>query len=233
MTERPRVHVASRSTYGQIWRSFRERYPEIRVLSTWIDESGPGETDDMADLWTRCIDEARAADYLIALHIEGDTWKGAFVQIGAALASGAEVILVGYPPGSWVAHPNVRRAYSLDAAAKVIMEEVGRAQATGGPLEFEIPSVSPEAMEMLLGGPPLPASVYVQMAHRRPGAAGLTATQGHLRRRARPRPAWAWALSSRRPCWARSVLVHTHLPCAAVELHAEGVGFTAKALTGG
>lgn len=109
--ERVLVYVASKSTHGPDWQILRGLWkgdhPRVRVVSTWIDESGEGETADMGDLWSRCIDEASSADLVLAYHEAGEEWKGAFVEIGAALAAGADVIVVGDPPGSWKNHPRV------------------------------------------------------------------------------------------------------------------------------
>jgi nucleoside 2-deoxyribosyltransferase len=83
------------------------------ISSTWIDD---GDDADPADLWRRCIAEASSADAVIAFHREGDVWKGAFVEIGAALAHGVPVFVVGDPPGSWAEHPLVTRCRSIGHA---------------------------------------------------------------------------------------------------------------------
>jgi len=110
-----RVYVASKATHAEMWRTWRAVMAEhgITVVSTWIDED---ETGSMADLWTRCIDEAADADVLIAWYSPGEEWKGAFIEIGAALAGGADVYVCGNPPGSWKNHPNVTMAENPDDA---------------------------------------------------------------------------------------------------------------------
>lgn len=110
--ERVLVYVASKSVHGPAWRMWRDIWrrelPHVRIVSTWIDESGEGEPDDMADLWTRSINEASSAHLVIAYHGPGEEWKGAFLEIGAALAHGADVLVLGDPPGSWKNHPRVQ-----------------------------------------------------------------------------------------------------------------------------
>ena len=103
------VYVASKSHHGALWRQYRESWRDVgvNVISTWIDESGPGQTSDVSDLWLRCIAEASACDFLVALHVEGEQWKGAYIEIGAALASGKPVFVVGHHLGSWMNHPLV------------------------------------------------------------------------------------------------------------------------------
>lgn len=113
-----RVYIASKSEHGPNWRDYRDALLDagVWVTSTWIDESGPGESADMTDLWVRCVREAASCDLLIAVHHIGETWKGAFVEIGAALAHGHPVYVLGNPPGSWVEHPLVAFAKSIEHA---------------------------------------------------------------------------------------------------------------------
>lgn len=113
----PSVYVASKSKYGPLWRELRDAWEgHAIIVSSWIDESGEGETSDHADLWTRCIGEARSADLLIACYEEGDIWKGAYIEIGAALACQKPVYLCGRPPGSFIHHPLVTLASDPDDA---------------------------------------------------------------------------------------------------------------------
>jgi hypothetical protein len=90
------------------------------LVSTWLDEWGPGESPSMRDLWIRNVREAAAADALVLYHEAGDVLKGAFVEVGAALACDVPVFVVGDPPGSWVAHPSVHRCPSLNEALRQI-----------------------------------------------------------------------------------------------------------------
>lgn len=105
------IYVASKSELGPMWADKRDRrgFP---IISTWIDECGEGETEDLADLWLRCITEASTCDALVAYHRPGDVWKGAFIEIGAALAGDIPVFVAGDPPGSWVNHRCVTRVLS-------------------------------------------------------------------------------------------------------------------------
>lgn len=125
MSERiVRVYTASQTKHAELWRSVRRQCeddaPQIKLTATWIDEAGPGETASMEFLWVGCIAQASLADWLIAFHAPGDEWKGAFVEIGAALAHSVPVLLVGNPPGSWVEHPYVVRKDSIADAIRWI-----------------------------------------------------------------------------------------------------------------
>ena len=110
----PTIYLASKSIHAPMWKQWRDQ--GYNIISTWIDEAGDGESESMEDLWMRCIDESSRADYLIAYHEPGEIWKGAFVEIGAALASGKPVVVVGEPPGSWIDHPNVTVVSSVETA---------------------------------------------------------------------------------------------------------------------
>lgn len=116
------VYVASKAKHGPMWIALKSEFSSLGLMinSTWINESGTGQSGSLPDLWMRCISEARKADALIAYHEDGDQWKGAFVEIGAALAHAVPVFVVGNPPGSWVNHPWVYRASSIMDAARRI-----------------------------------------------------------------------------------------------------------------
>lgn len=86
------IYVASRSRHASMWLRFRAKgYP---ILSTWIDEAGPGETLDWMDLWRRCVRESHEADVLILYAESGEVLRGALVEMGSALAGGRVVICV-------------------------------------------------------------------------------------------------------------------------------------------
>lgn len=117
-----RVYVASRTRYGERWRATREQLKDdgIVVTSTWIDECEAGQSQDLSDLWRRCITEATEADFLI-LYAEDIVLKGALVEMGAALSHGVPVLLVAsedvdFSHVSAFAHPLVKRFYTMDAA---------------------------------------------------------------------------------------------------------------------
>ena len=88
------IYIASKTQHAHRWRYLRDTisYP---VISTWIDEAGGGETGDWGDLWDRCISEAASAAALIVYREEDETLKGAWVEVGAALAAGVPVFAVG------------------------------------------------------------------------------------------------------------------------------------------
>lgn len=110
------TYIASKTRHAEKWRKLRAEGWDI--AATWIDEAGPGETADFADLWRRCVMEACLADLLIVYAEPEDMLKGALVEVGAALGRGVPVVVVGDCPqfASWLHHPLVRRCESVEAA---------------------------------------------------------------------------------------------------------------------
>lgn len=111
---RPAVYVASKTKHAHEWKTKRSNgYP---IISTWIDESGVGETLDWPDLWSRCIAEASNCSALVLVCREGDVLKGAWAEAGAALASGNPVYAVGCDSFSIRHHPLFFSCTSEDEA---------------------------------------------------------------------------------------------------------------------
>lgn len=111
------IYVASRTRHAPRWRDLRDGgWP---ICSTWIDEAGPGETSDFADLWTRCIREASECSALILYREDDEPLNGALVEAGAALAHGKTVFGVGAFK-SFSSHP-LFKACGLDYALSAAM----------------------------------------------------------------------------------------------------------------
>ena len=91
--ERRGIYIASKTRHADRWKALRAAGEPI--ISTWIDEAGPGESSDLNDLWARCIREASSCEVLIAYREPEDILKGAWIEIGAALAVGIPVVGVG------------------------------------------------------------------------------------------------------------------------------------------
>lgn len=92
--ERKGVYMASKAVaHGPRWQALRAA--GLPVISTWIDECQPDATLDWPDLWHRCLSEVARAEVLICYLEPGETLKGAWVEVGAALALGVPVLGVG------------------------------------------------------------------------------------------------------------------------------------------
>jgi hypothetical protein len=125
------IYAASRASLPArpaMWRALRALgYP---IVSSWVDEDGPGQTASMAELWSRIVREIRGAKAL-ALYAEPSDLplKGAYVEAGIALAFG-KPITVTMPGstfeerrkllGSWVEHPSVKHCETVEEAMDYI-----------------------------------------------------------------------------------------------------------------
>ena len=89
ITSLPRIYIASKTIHAPKWRRLRNE--GYNIISTWIDETGIGQTPNYTELSIRCIKEIRQSDFLIFYCEEGEIQKGAFIEMGAALAFGIEV----------------------------------------------------------------------------------------------------------------------------------------------
>lgn len=114
------VYVASRASVpkrSEMWRFLRDS--GMLINASWIDESGPGETADIAELWARIESEIRRSVGLILYAEAGDfPLKGALIEAGIAIGIGIPIRIVApkvtlepvsfRPLGSWVRHPMVK-----------------------------------------------------------------------------------------------------------------------------
>jgi len=115
------VYAASKTAHASKWRDLRAAGWSIN--STWIDEAGAGETKCLTDLWRRCVGEASKADVILLYREPGEVLKGAFIEAGAALASGKPVHAVGYGEFSFVNHPLVIQHDTLASALRALSQE--------------------------------------------------------------------------------------------------------------
>ncbi len=119
------IYTASKVRHAQMWKSMRDN--GIDIISTWIDEAGPGESMDMVDLATRCIKESSEADALLLYGEVDEILKGALLEVGSALASGKKVYCVGtfasYPRGLSY-HPNWINCNSIEDALAMMNNDL-------------------------------------------------------------------------------------------------------------
>lgn len=126
------IYVASRASAPErpaMWRRFRDQ--GFRIVSSWIDEDGQGQTDDLAELWQRISDEV-AGSYGVVLYAEAEDFplKGALIEVGIALGLNKPVVVClpnvtldprsCRPIGSWINHPLVSRNDDVQAALTAI-----------------------------------------------------------------------------------------------------------------
>jgi hypothetical protein len=113
-----KIYIASKTIHADKWRNLRDE--GWNIISTWIDEAGPGESASLPDLWLRCISESGNADVVIVYREPGEVLKGAFIEVGSALQAGVQVLEVGCEEFSFINHPLVGVCYSLvDALGRI------------------------------------------------------------------------------------------------------------------
>lgn len=112
------IYTASKVCHASKWVALRER--GWLISATWIDEAGEGQTACLTDLWRRCVDEASSSDAVLLYVEPGEQLKGALVEVGAALACGVPVYVVGDVQASWKKHPLVTVCDSVEHALSLM-----------------------------------------------------------------------------------------------------------------
>lgn len=133
-TKRKGVYVASRASIPERSAMWRERKSAgVDITSSWIYESGIGETESFTELWSRIDREIKKSVALVVYAESRDfPLKGALVEVGIALGQGIPVIVClpevqleersCRPIGSWIQHPLVKRIDNIDDAIRAAMK---------------------------------------------------------------------------------------------------------------
>lgn len=111
------IYIASKTHHAPKWLELRAN--GLPIVSTWIDEAGPGQSADLSDLWRRCTLEASTASALVVYRETDDILKGAFIEVGIALASNVPVFAVGCKGQSFTNHRLVTCCDTLDDAIRL------------------------------------------------------------------------------------------------------------------
>lgn len=125
----PAIYVASRASVPdlpEMWK--RARAEGAPIISSWIDEAGPGQTLDVGGFWeAQVFDEIRACTGLVLYVRDGDApLKGAIGEACAALILGKPVVIVAEDCdsravlGSWIAHRLVMRRNTIREAFQAL-----------------------------------------------------------------------------------------------------------------
>jgi hypothetical protein len=121
------IYVASRVHQAPLWKVLRdEGWP---IKSSWIDEAGEGQVEDLGELWTRIECEIRQSAALVMYAEPADIpLKGAYVECGMAIALGKPVYVAipglslewpsRHPVGSWLCHPKVQLCHTVRDAIR-------------------------------------------------------------------------------------------------------------------
>jgi hypothetical protein len=117
---KPTVYPASKPRHAPMWRNLRDR-GHLNIIGTWInyDEKDDNTIPCWTGLWLACAREAAAADVTVVYVERDDVLRGAYVEMGVALASGKLVIVVNpddVTVTDAVHHPMVTMVKSMGAA---------------------------------------------------------------------------------------------------------------------
>lgn len=113
-----RVYPASKVKHAQKWLDLHANDPDFFFHARWLKASKTESNfNDIAfeRLWGMCQEDVENADVILAYAEKGDVLKGAFVEVGMALAYGVKVVEIGCE-GSWVNHEGVTRFETLEEA---------------------------------------------------------------------------------------------------------------------
>lgn len=126
-----KIYTASRFTKGNIWLQILKDKDFKHVFNArWLRhfEIGTKETPERAQVfWVENLEDIADADMVLYFAEEDDLMGGALIEVGAALAYGKPVMVVGSNRShrSWVYHPLIRQCDSLDEAMEIINGEDG------------------------------------------------------------------------------------------------------------
>ena len=125
---KPSIYAASKTSHAAKWRGLRLR--GYNIISTWIDYADGTAVVDWQGLWLACARQAAAANVTLVYVEPGEELRGAYVEMGIAIASGRRIFFVN--PGNVrvsdaINHPQVTEFDSLDAALKAIDHLAARA----------------------------------------------------------------------------------------------------------
>jgi hypothetical protein len=122
MTTGPSIYTASKPRHAAMWRDLRDQQG-YNVIATWIDYENDEAVQDWEKLWVDCFNEARAAAVTLVYLEAGDQLRGAYVEMGVAMASGA-LVFIANPHKERITdaihHPQVTEFDSLAAALDAI-----------------------------------------------------------------------------------------------------------------
>lgn len=109
------IYIASKTKHAPLWVGLRktQRFP---INCTWIDEAGPGETEDPTELAMRCWYEVIEADAFILYREEGDELKGAFVELGIAIQLQRPIYAVGLDNTIFKHLPHITHCDTIEQA---------------------------------------------------------------------------------------------------------------------
>lgn len=118
------IYIASKAVpHGKRWRDLRDNHG-VPFISSWIDLGGREDITSWPDLWATCLKEVQQAKALIVYAEPGEILKGAWIEVGAALAAGVPVIGVGIEDHTIAESGMIKIASSIDEAILIFKKEI-------------------------------------------------------------------------------------------------------------
>jgi len=116
------IYIASKTKHAERWKILRaNKFP---IISTWIDEAEQGQSQDLNDLWHRCINEASNCACMIIYAEEQEILEGAFIELGCALSNNKPIFAVGLPENLTILkHNRIKVCYDLATALAFALKE--------------------------------------------------------------------------------------------------------------
>jgi len=119
-----KIYIASKFKHGERWNNGLE-FSRFDLVSRWITHYAgqvPDEPQFCKIGWIHDLEDVARADALVVYAESGEHLCGALVEVGAALALGKHVVLVGEHPdwGTWQYHPLVHKVLTVDAAEQIL-----------------------------------------------------------------------------------------------------------------
>lgn len=114
-----KVYVISKIKHAEMWRELRDK---VNIISSWIDIENNEDPDVLTKMWVTFIEEASTCTHAIVYVEEEEQLKGGLIELGAALAGGATVYVIGHVPELRTVqfHPRVHLGSSISEVLKKI-----------------------------------------------------------------------------------------------------------------
>ena len=117
-----KVYVISKIKYAEMWRELRDK---VNIISSWIDIENDtliSNPDLLTKMWSTFIEEASTCTHAIIYGESEEQLKGGLVELGAALAGGATVYVIGHVPELRTVqfHPRIHLESSISEVLKKI-----------------------------------------------------------------------------------------------------------------
>lgn len=135
-----RIYFASKTRHAHLWRYIDRKTLDVAITGTWIWEAGPGRSVSSQGLWNKCILEVQHSDGFLLYAPEGEQLIGALVELGAALASGVPVVIVGggLRGESVCSHPGVVGTFDgIGEALDALRERIADSRRTPLPIQWD------------------------------------------------------------------------------------------------